>query len=55
MCFLLLQKILPDTQIQIGSRGVLPLLILEIYQTWWPSLNLKALNKKNDGTFTISN
>jgi uncharacterized membrane protein YozB (DUF420 family) len=28
---------------------VLPLIILEIYQTWWPTLNLKTINKKTAG------
>ncbi len=25
---------------------IIPLLILEMYQTWWPSMNFKTLNKK---------
>ncbi len=28
---------------------VVPLIILEIYHTWWPSLNLKTVNKKTAG------
>jgi len=30
---------------------IVPLLILEMYQTWWPSMNFKTFNKKSDRGF----
>jgi uncharacterized membrane protein len=32
---------------------IIPLLILEIYQTWWPSINFKTLHKKSDRNINL--